>query len=216
MIIIKDVISIASAIILSVGGSGAIIIALSKWFGQIFASKLLENDRRKYSLEMEELKHQYTKEINLINANIDKSTHVTKQQYDKEFSIYLEIWEALGTAIISTQNLYPFMDTNIKKDEHYEQILNDRFNQFIIGFNNYSNAITKYAPFYEERFYNQFIELRKLFTQQASWFQIYALDVPDDSRKEVYRDNPRKMVELEESLQKQIREHLKSLQHFEE
>ncbi len=51
-----DIISVGAAIILSLGGAGAVLLALSRWFGKIWAEKILASDRAKYERELEELK----------------------------------------------------------------------------------------------------------------------------------------------------------------
>lgn len=56
---ITEIIEFAGAIIVSVGGAGAIIYKLSDYFGKIWADRLLEEDKQKYAKEMEALKKEY-------------------------------------------------------------------------------------------------------------------------------------------------------------
>jgi len=54
---LKSIFEISSAIILSLGGAGGLIIALSSYIGKLWASKILEADRQKYHQELQKLTH---------------------------------------------------------------------------------------------------------------------------------------------------------------
>ena len=46
----ENAFEVLGAVVLSLGGASAIILALSKWFGDLFARKLLAKDSAKYCL----------------------------------------------------------------------------------------------------------------------------------------------------------------------
>lgn len=54
---LKSIFEISGAIIASLGGAGALIIALSSYIGKLWASKILEADRQKYQQELQKLIH---------------------------------------------------------------------------------------------------------------------------------------------------------------
>lgn len=222
----KEIFNIAVAIILSLGGSGAVLIGLSSWLGKIWADRILQSEKQKYSLEIEEYKNKLDKQLNLLNSSIDKSIFVTKLQYDKEFSIYLEIWGSLSECVISTKALYPKYENVFTDEEKQEEYKEKKWKRFVENYNEYSNVILKYAPFYEEKLYEGFIKLRNLCMGQANLFKTYEFDVKynatyamardtkmsGETFDEVYIEFPRAIEELQKSLQKEIREYLKSLQ----
>ncbi|WP_100406690.1 hypothetical protein [Bacillus solitudinis] len=225
-----EVWNLAGAIILSFGGSGVILLGLSSWLGRIWATRILEKEKKEHTLEIENFKSQLQNKINVANSLIDKSVHVTKLQYDKEFSIYLEIWEQLSSCVVSTKKLYPSGVQNIPYDEkELEEFNKKKWAEFATNYNDFSNIITKYAPFYEEKLYEKFIELRNLCSRQGKIFEMYEFDVKysatftfsrdakltPEEHKEVYTEFHEKVAELQKSLTKQIREHLKSLQAIE-
>jgi hypothetical protein len=45
---VADALSAAAAVILSVGGGGAIVVGLSTWLRRVWANRILETDRAKY------------------------------------------------------------------------------------------------------------------------------------------------------------------------
>lgn len=229
MKLLGEVFQVAGAIIASVGGSGVILLGLSSWLGKVWASRILENEKRDHAIEIEDFKSRLNKEITVVNSIIDKSVHVTKLQYDKEFLIYLEIWEKLANCVISTKNLYPKFGSTPTDEKELEEFNMKKYDRFVNDFNEFSNTITKYSPFYEEKLYLGFIELRNICNRQGSLFNTYNFEVKysvtyalardtkmdSEERKEVYTKFHEKIDILQSSLQKEIREHLKSLQTIE-
>ncbi|MCM3487906.1 hypothetical protein M3689_01150 [Alkalihalophilus marmarensis] len=217
----EEVFKVAAAIILSFGGSGVILLGLSSWLGKIWASRILEKEKKEHILEIEDYKSKLQANVNRANSIIDKSVFVTKLQYDKEFSIYLEIWEKLAKCVISTKNLYPIFENVPRNKSELKDFNKKKWSAFAKDYNAFSDAIIKYAPFYEEKLNERFIELRKVCSEQASLFEIYALDPENESltsenRRKVYIEFPEKIDELQSSLTKEIRTHLKSLQTIED
>ena len=225
----SEVFQIAGAIVASVGTSAGIIFGLSNWLGKVWASRILENEKKNHNLEIEGYKSRLNKEINILNSTIDKSLHVTKLQYDKEFSIYLEIWEKLSNCVISTNNLFPLYE-NIPSDEkELEKFHKEKFKNFADAYNEFSNTIIKYSPFYEEEFYKLFVNLRNICSAQGSMFNTYNFEVKynltyasardtkmsSEERNNAYNKNPKRISELQNELQKEIREHLKTLRTIE-
>lgn len=222
----EEAFKVAGAIIASIGGSSVIILGLSSWLGKVWANRILQDEIKKHTLEIEDFKGKLNKEIAVANSIIDKSTHVTKLQYDKEFSIYIEIWEKLAECVVSTKHLYPIFENKPAKEEELEEFNNEKYSKFVTDFNEFSRIITKYSPFYEESLFNGFIELRNLCSRQGGLFKTYNFDVKysltyalardtkmtAEEHKEVYVEFPKKIDELQTSLQRKIREHLKSLQ----
>lgn len=221
-----EIFQVAGAIIASIGGSSVIILGLSGWLGKVWASRILESEKKRHNLEIEEFKGRLSKEINVVNSMIDKSVYVTKLQYDKEFSIYLEIWEKLADCVLYTKNLYPIYDQVPISEDDLEKHNIRKWEQYVSAYNDYSNVIIKYAPFYEESLYERFLELRKLCSSQGNLFKEYTFDIKynqtymfvrdrkmdKEDYNEIYRIFPKRVEELQNSLRKEIQNHLKSLQ----
>lgn len=227
--ILEEIFKVAGALIVSIGGSGAILFGLSSWLGKVWANRILETEKKKFAMEIEKYKSKLNKEINIANSIIDKAVYVTKLQYDKEFSIYLEIWEKLAKCVISTKALYPTFE-NVPSDENeLKEFKENKWSRFVESYNEYSNAIIKYSPFYEEKIHKGFIELRNLCNKQGNIFSLYEFEVKNsltyamvgdkrmsaEEHEEVYVQTPKKINELQELLQKEIRQHLKNLQAIE-
>ncbi len=69
--------SIAVAILLSLGGGGAIVIGLVRWLGEITAKRILQNEKNVILLQIEELR----KKLGLTALNYDKHVHHVVDYY---------------------------------------------------------------------------------------------------------------------------------------
>ncbi len=83
------------AIIVSIGGASAILIALAKWFGERFANKLLEKDKAKYQEILESLKSKYQTELEIKKTDLEKSKTLFLRYSEHQFTLYNELWKSL-------------------------------------------------------------------------------------------------------------------------
>ncbi|MFS0594222.1 hypothetical protein AB1L05_21845 [Cytobacillus horneckiae] len=221
---IAQIFEVAGAIIASIGGAAFILIGFSKWFGKVWAEKILEDVRKKHSIEIEEYKAELQNQINLFNSSIDESNFVTKMQYEKEFTIYLEIWEKLANCIISTKGLYPIMEEKIIEEDKLEEFKMEKYQSFTNHYNDFSITITKYSPFYQEELYDSFIKLRDKCFKQGRLFKMYMFDNKENQLFPMNQDSgmtnkhydevmsfSASIDELEKLIQSDIRKHLNSL-----
>jgi hypothetical protein len=83
------------AIIVSIGGASAILIALAKWFGERLANKLLEKDKAKYQETLEGLKSRYQTELEIKRTDLEKSKTLFLRYSEHQFTLYNELWKSL-------------------------------------------------------------------------------------------------------------------------
>ena len=83
------------AIVISVGGTSAIVIGLAKWFGDRLANKLLEKDKAKYQEELEGLKTKYQTELETKKTELEKSKSMFLRYSEHQFNLYNELWKSL-------------------------------------------------------------------------------------------------------------------------
>ncbi len=100
---ITQIFQIAGAAILSLGGAGAVLWGLSSFLARVWASRILEQDRAKYVIEIEKLKNDYQRDLERlkgeleferqrVQAQLDRTVYVHRVQFEKEFSALSEIW----------------------------------------------------------------------------------------------------------------------------
>jgi hypothetical protein len=225
----KEIFKIVSAVLISIGGGGAIVFALSSWLGKVWANRILEKEKKEHQLEIENYKSQLSISLNKINSINERTLHISKVQYDKEFDIYQDIWEKLHDCIVDTLNLYPIFENVPTNDGEKEQWAKKKYDNFIKKYNLYSRTIDKYAPFYRYDFYENFISIRNNCLRMGNIFQLYNFDVKysmtyamvrdkqitQKESEEVYTKIPKELEERKKELQTKIHEYLKNLQAFE-
>lgn len=216
----------SASLLVSFGGGAVIVFGLSKWLGEIWGKRILENEKNQHKKEIEEYKSQLEISINTINSINERALHISKVQYDKEFEIYLEIWEKLNSCTVYTMKLYPdgFDEIPID-DKEKEDEFKRRYALYVESYNAFSSTIDKYAPFYDENFYNSFLKIRSLCSKMGRIFKYYNFDIKYsasiigsreedlsvDDRKEVYIRIPDELKRETKDVQKGIRDYLKNL-----
>jgi len=85
----EDIFKISGAIIGSVGGAAVIIFAFSSWLGHVWANRILEKDKLKYSSELEKIK---TK----LNNESQKQNLMFSMYFEGQFKLYNDLWISLS------------------------------------------------------------------------------------------------------------------------
>ena len=85
---ILEIAQTGGAILVSLGGAGAIMMGLSSWLGKVWATKILEEDKNKYKTALEQLKSQY-------QLDVEKNKSVFLRYSDSQFNLYNTVWVAL-------------------------------------------------------------------------------------------------------------------------
>ena len=134
----EDIFMISGAILSSVGSAAVIIFAFSSWLGHVWANRILEKDKLKYSSELEKIK---TK----LNNESQKQNLMFSMYFEGQFKLYNDLWISLSElqsgvdelwAEASPRNLKSFVSI-IKKAKkqirhsallieprHYDDIMN--------------------------------------------------------------------------------------------
>ena len=221
----NDIVNLISVIIVSAGGTGAIILGLSNWIGKIWMNKFAEKHRVKYERELEVYRTELNARLNKFDKLQEKALYISKVNYDNEYKIYMEIWQKLINCISDTNFLYPrgLVNVPIDKDE-YEKYQEDKYKKYSDSYNDYSNCIEKYAPFYKKKFYDQFIIIRNECHFIGAQFFMYEFEVKYSESfrserdlkistkelKEIY-EKEKKIDLIKEKLLSDIRKYLDSL-----
>lgn len=223
-----EVFDLIMKILLSLGGGGAIVFAFSSWLGKVWASRILEKEKKEHQLEISNYKSKLDLELNRINSLNEKALYISKVQYDKEFEIYQDIWEKFFDCFVATLNLYPSFENVPTDDTEKEKWIDTKYKNYSEKYNLYSKTIDRYAPFYKEDFYHSFVEIRNSCSKMGKIFVRYNYDVkynmtyvmvrnatmtPQET-KDVYDNIPKFLEEKRKELQSSIHEYLENLQVF--
>lgn len=220
----KDIFEIAVAILASIGGAGVIIVGLSSWLGKVWANRILEQEKTELSKDVEGYKNKLDTELQRLNFANDKAIHVSKNQYEKEFQFYTEIWESLVELTNKTLNLFPLIENVPADKEKLKQYKLDKYDEFVKAYNQYLMLTKKYLPFYNKEISEKFDEFRNLCSGQGITYETYVaeplvqrdedwlFDLSKDEALITKREVPKKIQALEKAIAEAIRDYLYSLQ----
>jgi len=88
----ENIYQIAFILLSSVGGAAIIIAVLSSWLGKVWANRILESDKARYTKELDKIRHQFEIERNQLSIIHDNQKHSfqriiksLEQEYDEEW-----------------------------------------------------------------------------------------------------------------------------------
>ena len=77
----QNIVEIVAGIIVSIGGAGFIVIALSSWLGKIWANRLMQNEKAEHARALESLRNQLTNETESYKVKLRKSEFIFEKEY---------------------------------------------------------------------------------------------------------------------------------------
>jgi len=86
---ISDIFKISGAILGSVGGAAVIIVGLSTWLGKVWANRIFEKDKLRYTSELEKVKNDLKRET-------EKHNFVFSLYFEGQFKLYNDLWLSLS------------------------------------------------------------------------------------------------------------------------
>lgn len=138
----------------SLGGAALIIVSCASWLGKVWANRILESDRRKYSEEMERVRSELETSRRMLQAELDKTIHVHRVQFETEFRVLADIWAKLAILRSAMGALRPAMDV-VAPDEDPDDRLNRRFATFERALHDFMRAVDDQSPFYPEDIFKE-------------------------------------------------------------
>ncbi|MDW5419270.1 hypothetical protein R6242_22105 [Iodobacter sp. CM08] len=95
----EDTFKIFLSALTAMGGASIIIFAMSSWLGKVWASRILERDRLKYTTVLEDLKTQNQISIDKLNSSLEaanlKLTIAYGGIFEKQSNAILELYSKL-------------------------------------------------------------------------------------------------------------------------
>ena len=93
---LRDVTELCATIVASVGGSGLIVIGLSRYLGRIWADRALQSLRQEHSRANLEFQHQLDLITRKLQIELDAVAHLRKLRTDIEFEKLRDLWRRIA------------------------------------------------------------------------------------------------------------------------
>ena len=90
-----EYVKLATAFIVSIGGSSVVIIALDKWFGTILSTRFFYAYNNIHDKELEGIKTKYASELANTKNELEKAKSQFLRYSEKQFELYNDLWKVL-------------------------------------------------------------------------------------------------------------------------
>ena len=202
------------AIIGSIGGAGAIIVAVVKFSSEQIAAALA----KKYEIKL-------SKELESYKAGLDKKTYISRARFDMEFAIYGKLSEAFLLMRDAVYWLFPSgIDRLPLEEDAKKQVFLDRYTKSGEAIEKAQTVLGSNAPFIPAEFYADFEEIRRLCMHQYTRYT-WCGDLASEKQRqtdciiritdECYESTD-KIFDKYEKLINKLREYLENLEVSEE
>ena len=141
----QNAINIIATIIVSVGGTGVIIVAISKYIGNILAKRIEEKYKNKLDKELEDYKWKINEKLSkldkyfIVSENVEAKVLVRTYPYGQKIEVTIPTEYVLLRAEVVDQDLYNAIDLVIDKLEgqirKYKTRLNRKSKDNKLAFN---------------------------------------------------------------------------------
>lgn len=169
---------IVLAIFVSIGGAGAVIVALSKWLANLIAERMLKKTEFEFSQKLEALK-----------SNLEKRNYISKARFDLEIEIYRQLSETVVTMVSDSSALFPFGGAREPKDEkERDRFYRENYSRSTQSFNAANSAINRNAPFIPEQFHKMFTDIADKCRIQLIMFGELKIHNPSEGDGQFYRE----------------------------
>lgn len=169
------------------------------------------------NINLKKREEKQNKKIEEIKSKLNSQVFVSNMQYQKEFDIYLELFEKLSKLTVYASQLLPIIEgesvsgDNDKLLEEYKS----RYSRFATAQNNLADTRLRYAPFYMEEVNNLIKELLLLTLKQGKYFEQFKLSGPysilPKEHQEAFIDFPSLLEDKYRDIEVLVREYLSNL-----
>ena len=121
---IYDYLKIATAIIASLGGSALILAAFSHWLGQIWAKRMLQNERAKHDEDLQILKSNHQEALENFKTEIDKLKQKELSRHFDKVAIYKDVIHIISELLRELEAVTRSQKTVISKEVEQSFSLN--------------------------------------------------------------------------------------------
>ncbi len=79
---LQELLELSGVILGTLGSGAAIIFGFSTWLGKVWANRLMEHEKSKYSKDLEELKNKLSQDAETYKIKLKKSEFIFQKEYE--------------------------------------------------------------------------------------------------------------------------------------
>lgn len=215
----KTIFQIVSAIVVSLGGGSAIVMAVTKWCGELLSQKLLGSMQNKFEKEIEAYKAGLQRTSAELDAFLQNFVHINQNQYDMEVDIYKKIWSSLYDLLSCLDYIYDFENITVDNEVMLRELQNRHYQDLHEKLKSFERNVNENAPFYQREAYENLIGIEMQFRRLEKVFDEYKDEISRHERDSFIANNHdicKNIEELKEKLINNVREYLNKLKHIKE
>jgi hypothetical protein len=147
-----------------VGGATVVLAGLSIFLSKIWSERIARKEGEERDRRIAELKAKIDSQAAEMKAKLDvsvqRTVHVSKLQFEHEYTIYKSAWERLFSLRQATLSLRPTMDWD-DPTETKAQRMQKRMKAFTEPYNSFLDVVEKNKPFYPPAIYDALSAVRE-------------------------------------------------------
>lgn len=101
---VKDITEIVASILISLGGGGGIVLAMSGWLGRIWAKRLMARETLHHNEELEKLRSQLQSDIEKLKATNEKFLNRDSKIHERQLDNLSILFQKLSNVQIDAQH----------------------------------------------------------------------------------------------------------------
>jgi hypothetical protein len=97
---LTELISIGATVVVSLGGGGVVVFGLSNWFGKLWADRLMESERHRYAIDLEQLRDSLRRRSDEALTSVRTQLDITKEALVREHTDRVTIYRSAIDPIV--------------------------------------------------------------------------------------------------------------------
>lgn len=143
---------------------------LPSYFSEKGKNLATKEDIGEITHEIEGIRNEYSKNIEVLKSNLEKKTHVHQVRYEHEFKVLVDVWDSLIHLRNTTIQLRPIFDVN-DSSKTEDQKKEERLREFSSAYQGFVDKVEKNRPFYPAKVYKSLTELIRIMRAEALEYQ---------------------------------------------
>ncbi|MFU0785251.1 MAG: hypothetical protein ACFWTP_02860 [Enterococcus gilvus] len=150
-----------------------------------------------------------------VQRKQDSVLFITNKQFEKEYEIYLELFDKLAELILRINGLFPGYEEIPRNEKRKKEYYKDKYFHCNNAYNALLKTQKKYGPFYQKNVRIKIEDILDLSNKQMKCFRNTKMSNNIEGMSKGYNftndEFPKSLKNLDEQIEVEVREYLKKL-----